>query len=124
MAGEQVRNLAQVDVGDRVSIMESEIMAVRVYPVEAGAKGRITRTEVSRAPLGAKPYGSITRRLEITAKLVELDRESRSATLEGKHGSLTLLVKPDVDLSKVEVGDSVFVDYMERLTISVDAPTR
>jgi hypothetical protein len=33
-------------------------------------------------------------------------------------------VADDVDLSNVAVGDMVRVDFLERLTISVDAPTK
>ena len=64
----------------------------------------------------------ITRRVEITGQVDELDHETRVATLAGKHGSLTLRVADDVDLSNAAVGDMVRVDYLERLTISVDAP--
>ncbi len=121
IAGPEVRNLAQVEVGDKVSITHAEAMAVRVYPVSGGAKGRIEKTEISRAPLGAKPYGMITRHVEITGQVAELDRKSRKAVLEGKHGSLTLRVAEDVDLSKIVVKDRVRVDYLERISIQVDS---
>lgn len=124
VASPEVRNLAQVEAGDIVTITYAEGVAVRIYPVSAGAKGRVEKREVSRAPLGAKPYGMITRRVEITGQVDELNRETRVATLAGKHGSLTLRVADDVDLSNVAVGDMVRVDYLERLTISVDAPAR
>jgi len=122
IAGPEVRNLAQVEAGDKLSITYAEGLAVRVYPVSAGVKGRIENTEISRAPLGTKPYGMITRRIELTGQVAELDRETRMATLAGKHGSLTLRVADDVDLSNVAVGDTVRVDHLERLSISVEAP--
>jgi len=121
VAGPEVRNLAQIDAGDRVTITYAEALAVRVYPVTPGAKGRVETKEVSRAPLGAKPYGQVTRRVELTGKVAELDRERRVVTLEGKQGSLTLRVADDVDLTGVLVGDTVRADYLERVTISVDA---
>jgi hypothetical protein len=124
IAGPEVRNLAQVEAGDTVSITYMEAVAVRVYPVSAGAKGRIEKREISRAPLGAKPYGMITRQLELTGQVAELDRETRVATLAGKHGSLTLRVAEDVNLSNIVVGDMVRVDYLERITISVEAPAK
>lgn len=120
LAGPDVRNLAQVEAGDTVSITYAEAVAVRLYPISGAAKGRIEKKEISRAPLGAKPYGMITRRIELTGQVEELDRETRVATLAGKHGNLTLKVADDVNLSNVVVGDTVRVDYLERITISVD----
>jgi hypothetical protein len=122
VAGPEVRNLAQVEAGDVVTITYAEGVAVRVYPVSAAIKGRVEKKEVSRAPLGAKPYGMVTRHIEIIGEVEALDRETRVATLVAKRGSLTLRVADDVDLSAVAVGDRVRVDYLERLTISVDAP--
>jgi len=124
VAGPEVRNLAQVEAGDTLSVTYMEAVAVRVYPVEAGAKGRVEQREISRAPLGAKPYGMITRRIELTGQVAALDRETRVATLTGKHGSLTLRVADDVNLANIMVSDMVRVDYLERLTISVDAPAK
>ncbi len=73
------------------------------------------------APLGAKPYGMVTRRVELTGRVVELDAQARRAVVEGKHGAVVLSVAADVDLSNIRVSDTVRVDYLERLTISVDA---
>ena len=124
VAGDDVRNLAQVEVGDKVTITYGEALAVRLYPATVGSKGRVGKTQVSRAPLGAKPYGKVTRQVEITGKVAELDHKTRLAKLEGKYRSLTLRVADDVDLTKVAVGDMVRVDYLESITISVDAPKK
>jgi len=124
IAGDEVRNLEQVKVGDEVTITYAEALAVRLFPAAAGSKGMIEKTEVSRAPVGAKPYGMITRHIEITARVIKLDPKSRTATLEGKDGSVTLHVADDVDLSKVSIGDTVRVDYLERISISVDTPEK
>ena len=122
VAGPQVRNLAQIQEGDKVSILHAEAVAVAVYPVAAAGKGRVVHTEVSRAPLGAKPYGTITRRVEITGRLAALKPKTREVTIEGKYGDLNLIAADDVDLSRVKVGDKVRLVYVERLSISVEAP--
>ena len=124
VAGDEVRNLGQVKVGDEVTIIYAEALAVRLYPAANGSKGVIEKTEVSRAPRGAKPYGMITRHVEITARVTALDPKSRMVTLEGKNGELTLRVADDVDLDKVSINDTVRVDYLERISISVDTPKK
>jgi hypothetical protein len=77
LAGPEVRNLAQVETGDTVTITYVEGVAVRVYPISPDAKGRVEKTEVSRAPLGAKPYGMVSRHIELTGQVDALDRETR-----------------------------------------------
>lgn len=124
VAGDEVRNLEQVKVGDEVTITYAEALAVQLFPAAAGSKGMIEKTEVSRSPVGAKPYGMITRHVEITARVIELDPKSRTATLEGKDGAVTLQVADDVDLTKVSINDTVRVDFLERISISVDTPKK
>ena len=119
--GEEVRNFEQIDVGDTVVVDYQERLAVALYATsEAGPKGRIVTTEVSRADPGSKPYGAVTRTVEIAARVVELDPEARTATLEGKDATVKLRVSEDVDLSKVKVGDTVVAKYLESTAIAVE----
>ena len=39
-AGDEVRNLAQVEVGDVLTVSYAERLALKIYPVETGAMGR------------------------------------------------------------------------------------
>ncbi len=122
IAEAEIRNLGQVDVGDTLTAIYAEALALQVYPVTGSGKGRIVNTEVSRAPLGDKPQGTITKHVEITGRVAGLDRETRMVTLEGKHGSLTLRAAADIDLSKIAVDDMVRIDYLERFSIKVETP--
>jgi len=122
IAGEQVRNLGQVEVGDTVSIKHLERMAVNVYPVKTGAKGRIVKTEMSRSDPGQKPHGTITQNIELTGVISAIDPEARVVTIEGKYGDVQLPVSEAVDISTIEVGGTVRAEYVETLSITVSSP--
>ncbi len=122
--GKEARNLDQVQVGDIVTIKMAEGLAVSLYPVTTVAKSRVERTGVARSEPGQKPHVSITRHIDVTGRIFDLDRKNRIVTLEGKDGRLAVPVAEDVDLDKVKKGDMVTVDYVEMLSITVDAPTK
>jgi len=121
IANEQVRNLAQVEVGDIVVIKYFERMAVNVYPAKTGAKGRVEQTEVSRADAGQKPHGTITQKIQLTGVVAAIDPEARVVTIEGKHGAVLLPVSDDVDLSTIKVGGTVRADFVETMSITVNS---
>jgi len=121
IANEQVRNLAQVEVGDIVVIKYFERMAVNVYPAKTGAKGRVEQTEVSRADAGQKPHGTITQKIQLTGVVATIDPEARVVTIEGKHGAVLLPVSDDVDLSTIKVGGTVRADFVETMSITVNS---
>ncbi|WP_419653530.1 hypothetical protein [Thiolapillus sp.] len=120
--GKEARNLDQVNVGDIVSIKMADVVAVRLYPVKTVAKSRVEKVGNARSDLGQKPHVSISRHLELTGRIAELDKEKRIVTLEGKDGSITTKVADDVDLSEVKKGDMVRIDLLEMLSITVNAP--
>lgn len=120
--GEEARNLDQVNVGDIVTIKVAEALAVALYPVKTVAMSQVEKVGVSRSDAGQKPHMSISRHLELTGRIADLDKQARVVTLQGKDGSITTRVADDVDLNKVNKGDMVRVDLLEMLSITVNAP--
>lgn len=100
----------------------TEALAVAVFLEEPGAIGRTETIGVSRADLGQKPHGTIERTVDITARISTLDKTKRIATLTGSKYEVTLKVAEDVDLTKINVGDTVRVKYIESLALSVNKP--
>ena len=123
--GKEARNLDQVEVGDIVTVKAAEGMAASVYPAGSGMqKGSIEKTDISRSDLGQKPHVSITSHIQLMGLIAKLDKENRMATIQGKEGSIDFQVADDVDLDKVKVGDRVVVDYVEMVSITVNAPKK
>ena len=122
--GEEARNLDQVNAGDIVTIKTAEIVALALYPASDAMKGSITKTSVSRSELGQKPHMSISREVELTGKVARLDAETRTALIAGKDGEISMDVAPDVDMSTINVGDTVQATYLEMISITVNAPAK
>jgi hypothetical protein len=121
-AGPEVINFDQIRVGDQLKITATEELVVYVAgagetPSDGGAQ------LVALAPKGAKPGGIMAETTRVTAKVTAIDAAHHKATLQFEDGSSrTVPVRPDVDLSKRKVGDSVVIRITEALAIQVTRP--
>ncbi len=119
-AGPEVRNFAQIQVGDKVTATTYQSLAIFVTP--PGETPSSSETEsFERAALGEKPAGSYTRTVGISATVEALDLDNREITLRGPKGkTVTLKVGEHVKrLGEVKVGDMVTAEYTELVEISV-----
>ncbi len=118
--GEEVRNLPQVKVGDRVELTYYEALAVNL---EKNATGGIaTRKDtvtVERAEPGRKPAGTVRKDVEIVANVTAVNPRTRRVTLHGAQDAVTLKVPDDIDIGKLKVGDQVKAHYVQELAVSV-----
>ena len=118
IAGDEVRNLAQVKKGDVVLMEYYEGFAVALGP-KSVVRARISEMTLSRAKEGEKPAAKLTETVEISARVEALDVENRLATLSGPKRTLVVKVADDIDLSQVKVGDQVLAVYRQSFAISV-----
>jgi hypothetical protein len=120
--GPEVRNFDQIKVGDRVTATVGEAVAIVL------AKGGVTPTAgatsaMVRAPLGAKPAGKVVDTIAFTANVTSIDADNRNVTLQMPDGtSETVQVGPNVDLSKINTGDTVGVQLTRAFAVSVTSP--
>ena len=121
-AGPDVVNFDQIQVGDQVKATVTQQLAVFVRnTVEAPGVGGATT--VALAPEGAKPGVLVADAVEITAKVSAIDVKAHKATLEFPDGtSRTFKVRPDVDLTKQAVGQTVLIRSTEGVALSVEKP--
>lgn len=120
VVGQEVRNLPQVRVGDRVVVEYYQSLALALTPAGSGIRKRSdTAATLARARPGEKPAGMVVRTVEVNATVLALDRAAKSVTLRGLKRTVTLDVSEAVDLNQVNVGDEVQAVYDEALGISV-----
>lgn len=116
-AGDEVRNLSQVRVGDQVVMKYTEAMAVRINRnTKGGIPSRKESISGERAALGQKPANTI----DIVANVLAIDRQGRRITFQGPENTVTVKAPADVDISRLDVGDQVLLTYVEELAISVE----
>lgn len=119
VAGDQVQNLAQVKVGDVVTVDYTEALA---YEVMKGGSAAAPATAVAgaRAAPGEKPAGVIGQQTTVTVKITAIDPSVPSVTFTGPQGnSETIRVLHPEKLEGVSVGDTVQLTYTEALAIKV-----
>ena len=75
------------------------------------------------APKGAKPGGIMAATTKVTVKITAIEAEHRKATLRFEDGTTrTVAVRPDVDLGKRKVGETVVIRVTEEVAIGVKKP--
>jgi len=119
--GEAARNLDQVNVGDIVTVKTAEGIAVELVPAAGSITGTMERTGISRSEKGQKPHAAVYHHVELIGQIKALDRKKREVTIRGKDATITVPVADDVDLDRVKVGDTVRIDILEMVSITVDA---
>ena len=120
-AGPGVANFDQLAVGDQVVVTCTEAVAVYLSPAEAPET--FIAAGIVREENGAKPGGALLAQGQVTARVLELDRETRRAKLllPGDE-TRTITVRDGIDLSPVQAGDMVAVAISKALAISVEKP--
>jgi len=123
VAGDDVRNLPQVKVGDEVNVTYYESLAYEVRKPGAAAPGATVTEGAARAKLGEKPGGAAGRVTTITATIAAIDKGAGTVTLRTPDGETTTIKARNPDnLNRVSVGDLVDITYTEALAISVETP--
>jgi Cu/Ag efflux protein CusF len=118
VAGDAVKNLAQVQKGDVVSATYTEAVA---YEVKKGGKADAAATVAGgAAPLGTKPAAVVGGKVTVTVAIAAIDTKVPSVTFKGPGGNTrTVKVKDPAKLKGVSVGDTVEITYVEALAINV-----
>jgi Cu/Ag efflux protein CusF len=120
-ASDEVRNLAQVNVGDTVKFSYYESIAVRVLKKDEAFPPASESTAVSRAEPGQTPAGVAGSQTIVNATITAIDKKAKTATLKGEDGK-SVTVKPlrPEKLDEVKVGDRIVITYTEAVAVKVE----
>lgn len=125
VVGEEVKNLPQVKVGDRVVAQYGRALSVKL---KKGPGLRITeeKSDSASAAPGEKPAAAATSEIHFVADVVKVSSKSRKITIKGAKGRLyELAIKDPEVLSQIKVGDQVEGTYLQVLSIGVQgAPVK
>jgi len=120
-ASDEVRNLAQVMVGDEVKFAYYESLAVRVLKEGEAFPAAGESAAVARAKPGEKPAGVVGTETTVNATITAIDKAAKTATLKGEDGkSVTVTPRDPKNLEKVKVGDRLVITYTEAVAVSVE----
>ena len=119
VCGPEVKNFAQIKVGDMVKVRYTEHLTVHVET--AGTAEMTTESSSGTAKEGAKPAASVSERTQYKATIQAIDKEHGTAKLKGYDGEEFVItpLHPE-NLDKVEIGELVVFTYTEVMAVSVE----
>jgi hypothetical protein len=119
--GDEVKNFAQLKVGDEVTTTYTE--SVTIHVEGGGEAGASNETMTSRAKPGEKPSGSIIQRVTAKATIKAIDKTKGTVTLQPMNeAAFTVTAEDKANLDRVQVGNVVVVSYTVGHAISVTTP--
>jgi hypothetical protein len=121
VAGDEVKNFAQIKVGDFVVVRFLQSLSLELQKTKGGAAGLTEQTASATAKPGERPAAAAGREVTAIAKVTAVDKKAKTITLKGPRGNVVTLDVNNPDHFKVvKVGDEVQVVYTEAVAISVE----
>ncbi len=120
VAGDEVRNFAQIRVGDMVVVKYLRALSLELKKGGKVREGSEKEAGVRAAP-GEKPGAAVGRQVTIMADVVGVDQKNSIISLRGPKGRVVDLHVQNQDHFKVvKKGDQVEATYTEALAIAVE----
>lgn len=122
--GEEVKNLPQVKVGDKVTVTYYESIAAQIIKPGTGPASAAQQAVATAKP-GEKPAGAMVQQVTVIATVEAIDKTTQHVTLKGPEGNtVEVKVKNPKNLEGVKVGDEVAITYTEAMAVSVEKPKK
>jgi hypothetical protein len=107
VAGEQVANLPNIKVGDKVALKYLQMLDVELLKGTAGIRKRIVEVDGERAGTDQKPGGGLGMKVTIYADVIGLDKQQQTVTVRGVDETLTLKVYNPEQFNLIAEGDQL-----------------
>lgn len=124
VAGPEVRNFAQIKVGDRVSMVYYVGVAAQVKPRGTPSMAATEHTTAERAPVGGQPSAGGARSLTTVVKIDSVDTSFNTVTFKKADGVTRTIAVEDPDARRfirtLTPGDPVEITYTEATAVSVE----
>ena len=125
IAGDEVRNFAQIKKGDIVEVNYQVAVATALEKAsDATVAGQTSAVE--RAPAGAKPGMAAMQTRSIVATVLEVDAKNRTLTAQGPRGGIVTVKVPAEmkTFDSLKKGDKISAVYSDAVAISVKSPAK
>jgi plasmid maintenance system killer protein len=124
VAGPEVKNFAEIKVGDRFDVVYEMAVAIELVKVKnPGAPSEQVTTSTATAPQGDKPGIITTNTITATANVEAIDATKNIVSLRGPQGNVFKVKVQNPDLMKdIAVNEQVRVVYTEAIAAVVSAP--
>lgn len=126
VAGPEVKNFAQIKVGDRLDVAYQLAVAIELVKTKNNdVRGREVTSDTQTAPAGNKPGMVKTNIVKTTASVVAIDQKKQIVSLKGPKGNVVnVKVENPALLKGITTKDQVYVTYAEAVAAVVSAPKK
>lgn len=121
VAGEQVANLPNVKVGDKVTLKYLQILDVELLKGTAGIRKRIVEVDGERAGADEKPGGGVGMKVTIYADVIGLDKQQQTVTVRGVDEILTIKINNPEQFNLIAEGDQLKAVQTKAIGIGIVA---
>jgi hypothetical protein len=118
-AGPQVKNFAQMKVGDQVNVAYTEALTVELKKGGGKAVARTEQAGAAGAKPGDRPAGLVGRQVTVVADVVDVDAATQTITLRGPQRTVELKVRDPEQFKLIAKGDQVEATYTEAVAVEV-----
>lgn len=119
-AGPDVRNLAQVKVGDVVTLSHTVALVLELKKTTGGIRERVETEGGMRAAPGQMPGAVMAREIRVVADVTNIDTKNKTVTLRGPKRSMKLRVDDPKQLAGIKLGDQVEATFIDAVAVTVE----
>jgi Cu/Ag efflux protein CusF len=119
-AGPEVKNFAQMKVGDQVNVEYVEALTLELKKGGGQAVSRTEEVVGGGAKPGERPAGAGARQIRIIADVVNVDAQNQRVTLRGPNRTVDLKVRDPKQLAMIAKGDQVEAVFTEAIAVAVE----
>lgn len=119
VAGSEVKNFAQLKVGDIVNVKYFESLA---FELKKGGGMKVEKTEKAGkagAKEGEKPAGLAGRQVTVVGDVIKLDAATQTVTVKGPERTVELKARDPEQFKLIAVGDQIQATYSQALAVAV-----
>lgn len=126
VAGPEVKNFAQINVGDRLDVQYALAVAIELVKTKNNdVRSREVTSDTQTAPAGNKPGMVRTNIVKTTASVVAIDQKKQIVSLKGPKGNVVdVKIENPALLKGITIKDQVFVTYAEAVAAVVSPPKK
>ena len=119
-AGPEVKNFAQMKVGDQVNVKYVEALTLELKKGGGAKVERVEKDGAVAAKPGERPAGAVGRQIRVVADVVAVDAQKQVVTLKGPQRTVELKVRDPQQLAMIAKGDQVEAVFTEAMAIAVE----
>ena len=118
-AGPEVKNFAQMKVGDQVNVEYVESLALELKKGGGAPVAATAKAGAAAAKPGERPAGVVGKQVTVVADVIDVNAETQVVTLKGPQRTVELKVRDPEQFKLIKKGDQVQATYTEALAIAV-----